>query len=185
MLLVHLLRTCGCCGPRIGRQIRSLHVILRRNSAGASALAPPDADNTPPCKISRGDCGDPDADLETGKLVARLADDSCSGFDGPNRTTIGGIDLMGRSLTAALRKTAFVRRSAFGRRRVGMDSVALRIWAFQPAASPSSSRRWLWQHLDQAHHSAIFMFQQVAVIDKCAYRVGVPEVHPERHTWIS
>src|SRR5580693_8921648 len=66
---------------------------------------------------------DPDADLETGKLVERLADDSCSGFDGPNRTTIGGIDLMGRSLTAALRKTAFVRRSAFGRRRVGMDSV--------------------------------------------------------------
>jgi hypothetical protein len=55
-----------------------------------------------PGRLLPGRLWDSDADYVMGTLVERIADDSCSGIDGPSGTTIGGIDLRGHSLTGVL-----------------------------------------------------------------------------------
>ena len=34
-------------------------------------------------------------------------------------------------------------------------------------------------HLDDAHHAAVFVFQQVAVVEKRAYDIGIAEIHAQ------
>src|SRR5208283_4202437 len=42
----------------------------------------------------------------------------------------------------------------------------------------------LWVHLDLSHHAAIFMVQDVTVIDKRAGNFRIAKIHPDLHAWV-
>ena len=40
-------------------------------------------------------------------------------------------------------------------------------------------------HLNRSHHSFVFMFQKMAMIDECAHRIGVAKVHAQANARVS
>src|ERR1700761_2769063 len=82
-------------------------------------------------------------------------------------------------LTAAL--SAKPRKS-----RNSPSATAARLSARCLQRSPLSARLVLSrrQHLNHAHHPAVFVLQDVAVIRKHANRLRAAEIHPQLHAWV-